>query len=133
MSYFLCNYCFLLIMKKFKSTFRKTFLQKWAINCVVWYQSFIIHSGLSSLGVPDVPWLGRSVNPISTRGDRLYPPNYYWHTRIFILSDGSDSEMPEQFLVTKYFFSLFLEVSKIWWIRTIIIWKIEKLEKIIGI
>ena len=23
------------------------------------------------------------VNPISTRGDRLCPPNYYWHTRIF--------------------------------------------------
>ena len=26
---------------------------------------------------------GRSVKPISTRGDRLCPPNYYWHTRIF--------------------------------------------------
>ena len=29
------------------------------------------------------PDFGRSVNPISTRGDRLCPPNYYWHTRIF--------------------------------------------------
>ena len=35
------------------------------------------------------PDFGRSVNPISTRGDRLYPPNYYWHTRIFRPSDGS--------------------------------------------
>ena len=25
------------------------------------------------------PDFGRSVNPISTRGDRLCPPNYYWH------------------------------------------------------
>ena len=35
------------------------------------------------------PYFGRSVNPISTRGDRLCPPNYYWHTRIFRPSDGS--------------------------------------------
>ena len=34
------------------------------------------------------PEFGRSVNPISTRGDRLCPPNYYWHTRIFRTSDG---------------------------------------------
>ena len=34
------------------------------------------------------PDLGRSVNPISTRGDRLCPPNYYWHPRIFRPSDG---------------------------------------------
>ena len=34
------------------------------------------------------PDFGRSVNPISTRGDRLCPPNYYWHTRIFRPSDG---------------------------------------------
>ena len=31
---------------------------------------------------------GRSVNPISTRGDRLCPPNYYWLPRIFRPSDG---------------------------------------------
>ena len=31
---------------------------------------------------------GRSVNPISTKGDRLCPPNYYWHTQIFRPSDG---------------------------------------------
>ena len=29
------------------------------------------------------PDFGRSVNPISTRGNRLCPPNYYWHTQIF--------------------------------------------------
>ena len=29
------------------------------------------------------PDFGRSVNLISTRGDKLCPPNYYWHTRIF--------------------------------------------------
>ena len=34
------------------------------------------------------PRFGRLVNPISTRGDRLCPPNYYWHTRIFRPSDG---------------------------------------------
>ena len=30
----------------------------------------------------------RSVHHISTRGNRLCPPNYYWHTRIFRPSDG---------------------------------------------
>ena len=30
----------------------------------------------------------RSVNPISTRVDRLCPPNYYWHPQIFRPSDG---------------------------------------------
>ena len=34
------------------------------------------------------PNFGRSVNPFSIRGDRLCPPNYYWHTRIFRPSDG---------------------------------------------
>ena len=47
---------------------------------------------------PVVPWcagcamahpdFGRSVNPISTRGDNLCPPNYYLHTRICRPSDG---------------------------------------------
>ena len=37
------------------------------------------------------PDFGRSVNPISTRGDRLCPPNYYRHTRIFRPSDGPES------------------------------------------
>ena len=30
------------------------------------------------------------VHPISTKGDRLCPPNYYWHTRIFRPSDGPE-------------------------------------------
>ena len=34
------------------------------------------------------PDFGKSVNPISTRGDRLCPTNYYWHTRIFRPSNG---------------------------------------------
>ena len=29
------------------------------------------------------PDFGRSANPISTRGDRLCPPNYYWHFQTF--------------------------------------------------
>ena len=45
------------------------------------------------------PDFGRSVNPISTRGDRLCPPNYYWHTRIFRPPDspenlGKNKELP---------------------------------------
>ena len=39
------------------------------------------------------PDFGRSVNPISTRRDRLFPPSYYWHTQIFRPSDG-----PERYL-----------------------------------
>ena len=35
---------------------------------------------------------GRSVNPISTRGNRLCPPNYYWQTRIFRPSDDSANQ-----------------------------------------
>ena len=31
---------------------------------------------------------GRSVNPISTRWDKLCTPNYYWHPPIFRPSDG---------------------------------------------
>ena len=34
------------------------------------------------------PNFGRSVNPISTRGDRLCSPNYYWHTWTYRPSDG---------------------------------------------
>ena len=36
------------------------------------------------------PDFGRSINPIATRGDRLCPPYYYWHTRIFRPSDGPE-------------------------------------------
>ena len=30
-------------------------------------------------GAMATPDFGRSVNPISTKGDRLCPPHYYWH------------------------------------------------------
>ena len=49
--------------------------------------------GTCALAHPDS---GRSVNPISTRGDRLCPPNYYWHTRIFRPSYGPERPDTEQ-------------------------------------
>ena len=48
---------------------------------------FITWMGLQCGGVAP-PDFGRSVNPISTRGDRLCPPIYYWYPRIFRPSDG---------------------------------------------
>ena len=39
-------------------------------------------------GAAAPPDFGRSVNPIPTRGDRLCPPNSYWHPRILKPSDG---------------------------------------------
>ena len=36
---------------------------------------------------------GRSFNPISIKGDRLCPPNYYWHIRIFRPSDGPEHNL----------------------------------------
>ena len=51
------------------------------------------------------PDFGRSVNPISTRGDRLCPPNYYWHPRIFRPSDGP---------VIRYLFYKYKGVSLHW-------------------
>ena len=46
------------------------------------------YSATNLLGWWQPPDFGRSVNTISTRGDRLCPPNYYWHLRIFIPCDG---------------------------------------------
>ena len=71
-----------------------------------------------SLGVAH-PDFGRSVNPISTRKDKLCPPNNYWHTRIFRPSDGPDLLRT----VAKFLFIFFrLEqdtvIKKIkWWIQ----------------
>jgi hypothetical protein len=55
------------------------------LSIVFWLYGFTmatksnIYTGLSSLGMPGVQWypqiLGRSVNPISTKGGRLCPPN----------------------------------------------------------
>ena len=43
------------------------------------------------------PDFGRSVNLISSRGDKLCPPNYYWHPRIFRPSDGPGRMYPIDF------------------------------------
>ena len=53
----------------------------------IWNLISVIFIHISTKKGPD---FGRSVNPmpISTRGDRLCPPNYYWHPRIFRPSDG---------------------------------------------
>ena len=45
----------------------------------------------SSLGVPGVPWhtqnLADQLTLFQPGGDRLCPPNYYWHTQSFRPSD----------------------------------------------
>ena len=46
----------------------------------------VVPGGAGSAMAP--PDFGRSVNPISTRGDRLCPPNYYCHPRVFRPSNG---------------------------------------------
>ena len=43
---------------------------------------------MAVVGAIAPPDFGRSFNPISTKGNRLCPPNYYWHTQIFRPSDG---------------------------------------------
>ena len=55
--------------------------------CYIHYTTRPVVPGCAGCAMahPDV---GRLVNPISTRGDRLCPPYYYWHTRIFRPSDG---------------------------------------------
>ena len=85
----------------------------------------------SSPGVPGVPWhtqiFGRSVNPISTMGNRLCPPIYYWHTRIFRPSNGPDADvigmLEPRYLSTmvlghknQFKSSLLFESNKIQWI-----------------
>ena len=57
----------------------------WFIMKEPWCRSVVPGCAGCARAHPD---FGRSVNPISTRGDRLCPPNYYWHTRIFRPSDG---------------------------------------------
>ena len=54
------------------------------------------------------PDFARSVNPISTRGDRLCPPNYYWHPRIFRPSDGPDDPMYDD--VSLAFIAIYLDI-----------------------
>ena len=52
--------------------------------------------------------VGRSDNPISTRGDRLCPPDYYWHHRIFRPSDGPDNPMYDD--VSLAFIAIYLDI-----------------------
>ena len=48
-----------------------------------------IDRGVIPEGAGAPPDFGRSVNPTYlNQGDRLCPPNYYWHLRIFRPSDG---------------------------------------------
>ena len=54
-------------------------------NLSVLYRPVVPGCARCAMAHPD---FGRSVNLISTMGDRLCPPNYYWHTQIFRPSDG---------------------------------------------
>ena len=52
-----------------------------------------IARGVVPGGAMTPPDFGRSVNSISTRGDSLCPPNYYWNPWIFRPSDGPELPM----------------------------------------
>ena len=67
------------------------------------------------------PDFGRSVNLFSTRGDRLCPPSYYWHPRIFRPFDGpvieclelqgrDGGQAPTSFLIQFLFFFTQLDI-----------------------
>ena len=65
----------------------------------VYYTVAPFKQACRSLGVPGVYWHPQILadqlhNPISNRGDRLGPSNYYWHTQIFRLSDGPERPLP---------------------------------------
>ena len=55
------------------------------------YVRGVVPEGAGGAMVP--PDFGRSVNPISARGDRLCPPNYYWHPRFSDLLTALTIEM----------------------------------------
>ena len=70
------------------------------------------------------PWVCRvcpprfwqiSYNPISTRGNRLCPPNYYWHTRIFRPSDSPgwiyDIALSRNFQLPFSFLTMYFSVA----------------------
>ena len=57
------------------------------MQCVHYCRSVVPGGARGAMAYPD---FGRSVNPISSRGDRLCPPNYYWHTQIFKPSDSPE-------------------------------------------
>ena len=58
----------------------------------VFYRPVVPGCARCAMAHPD---FGRSVNPISTRGDRLYPPNYYWHIQIVRPSDRPATSLSE--------------------------------------
>ena len=59
------------------------------------------------------PEFGRSVNPISTRRNRLCLPNYYWHTQIFRPSDGPALEETLYFEFWNVWFFSFHKTGKL--------------------
>ena len=91
-SYLVCFQGIIWVEYKFHSDFRPINWVQW-ISLKFWLQPHPKEKVLRPV-VPGCamahPDFGRSVNPISTRGDRLCPPNYYWHTRIFRPFDGPD-------------------------------------------
>ena len=67
-------------------------------GCIHWivFRPVVLGCAGCAMAHPD---FGRSVNPISTRGNRLCPPNYYWHTQIFRLSDGPEPCISDLFYI----------------------------------
>ena len=72
--------------------------------------------------------------PYFNQGDRLCPPNYYWHTRIFRRSDGPESD---QFYVKSWQFMIkhvqtvnFIVMKITVQIKNIILIKIKHMYKI---
>ena len=73
--------------------------------------------GCHAMAHPD---FGRSVNPISTGGDRLCPPNYYWHPRIFRPSDGPVMYILISICISTMYFFLFTSGNLFWGDKKII-------------
>ena len=76
--------------------------------------------GLNYRGAGDAMaplYFGRSVDPISTRGDKLCPPNYYWHPLIFRPSNGpvkyssADHDSKKMRFQSVEYYKLFLGVT----------------------
>ena len=67
------------------------FLNNGNLQTVDIFSTTYLPRGVVPGGTMAPPNFGKSVNPFSTReGDRLCPPNNYWHPRIFRTSDGPD-------------------------------------------
>ena len=66
------------------------------------YRGVVIGGAGGAMAPPD---FGRSVNPISTRGDRLSPSNYYWHPRISRPFNGPALQLMKIYRARVYKFS----------------------------